>query len=75
MEIMKKWINTTINIFQQMTKLQNCVYWFILILFQSHHTWYGDIFNITKLYSFFLLFYLKTDVFSALYDKHLSMEI
>ena len=73
-KIMKQWIPQN-NLFQQMTMLQYWVYWLILILIQSHHTWHGYIFNIAKLYSFFLLSYLNPDVFSAMPDEHLSMEI
>ena len=39
----------------------------------SHLTWV--IFNKAKLYPFFLFPYLNFDVFSALQDKHLKMEI
>ena len=39
----------------------------------SHPTWV--IFNIAKPIPFFLLSYLKSEVFSALHDKHLRMEI
>ena len=52
MKIMKQCIPQK-NIFQQMTMLQYWVYWLILILIQSHHTWHGHIFNVAKLYSFF----------------------
>ena len=51
------------NIFQQMTLLQYWVYWLILILIQSRHTWYGHIFNIAKRYPFVLLSYLNSDFF------------
>ena len=44
------------KLFQQMTMLQYWVYLLILILIQSHHT----IFNIAKLYPFFLLPYLNS---------------
>ena len=74
MEIMKQCIPEK-SLFQQMTMLQYWVYWLILILIQCNHTWHGYIFNIAKLYPFFLLSCLNWDVFSALHDKHLSMEM
>ena len=39
----------------------------------SHLTWV--IFNIDKLYPFFLLSFVNSDFFSALHDKYLRMEI
>ena len=39
----------------------------------SHLIWV--MFNIAKPYLFFPMFYLNSDVFSALHDKHLRMEI
>ena len=72
-EVMNKCI-TQNNLFYYMAMLQYWVYWLILILSQSHHTWCGYIFNIAKLYSFFLLSYFNS-VFSELDDEHLSMEI
>ena len=41
-EIMKQCILQK-NLLQQMTMLQNLIYWLILILIQSHHTWHGYI--------------------------------
>ena len=74
MEIMKQCIHQN-NLFQQMIMLQYWVYWLILILIQSHHTWPGHIFNIAELYPFFLLSYLNSDVFSEFYLEHLRIEI
>ena len=42
-------------------------------LVSSHLKWV--IFNIAKLYPFFFLPYLNSNIFSALHDKHLRMEI
>ena len=74
MEIMKQCIPQN-NIFEEMTMPQYWVYWLIFILIPSHHRWHGYIVNIAKLYPFFLLSYINSDVFSTLHDKHLSMEI
>ena len=47
----------------------------ILILIQSHHTRHRYIFNIAKLYLFFLMSYLNSVVFSALHNENLGTEI
>ena len=71
-EIMKQCIPQN-NLFQQMTMLQYWAYWPILILTQFHHTWHRYIFNMAKLYPFFSLTYLNSDVFSALHNEHLRL--
>ena len=63
------------NLFHQVTMQQYWVYRLILILIQSHDTRHGRIFNIAKLYPFFLLSYLNSDVLFALHLEYMSMEI
>ena len=63
MEIMKQCIPQN-KLFQQLIMLQYWVYWLILMIVQSNHTWHGHIFNIAKLYLFFLLSYLNWCFFS-----------
>ena len=72
METMKQCISQN-NLSQQIRMVQYWVYWLILILIQSHHTWDGYIFSIAKLCPFFLLYYLNSDASFALHDKHLIM--
>ena len=73
-EIMKQCVPQN-NLFQEITMLQYGVYWLILFLIKSHHTLHGHFLNIAKLYPFFLLPYLNSDVFIAFHLEHMSMEI
>ena len=73
-EIMKQCVPQN-NLFQQITMLQYGVHWLILFLIKSHHTLHGHFLNIAKLYPFFLLPYLNSDVFIAFHLEHMSMEI
>ena len=60
------------KLFQHMTMLRYWVDWLILILIQSHYTWHEHSFNIAKLYPLFLLSYLNSHSFSALYLQQLA---